>query len=472
MIQSVTGESREPYVTEPVTDYREQAIAEVERFPSIQLSSVIEGNRTAGHQELNSVSIHELTATLQRAGQYFAEGDVGPSNTGPEEYIRNVVRVTGLPITTVRSAVETIRQTFENVESAIRAQTPSTNLRILDDLYYESPEKTTIGYVPKGHNLGLLAPSNHPAVLSLALVAYAMKYPLAIRPSDGDPFTPARIVHALHEAGVPEESAILLPGDREVGTKILEQSDLAMGFGGEQLQRKYASSPGVKIHGPGNSKVFVDADYAEQVETIDRLEEAMMADGGRGCINMSQIVTTGDAETIANRLAQRIKDVPVRSPLDEDSRIPALSDPDQAHRLDQLLTTNLSSPGAEDVTELYDSRPRVIEQDGATFLRPTVVLLDWSEFENGTHDLFQEFPFQYASVVAVPESEVVTALSDSLAVTLLSDSRDLERRALKEPSIEKLYANGELTCDIDLLEPHQGYISDFLYKKQAYRPSV
>jgi acyl-CoA reductase-like NAD-dependent aldehyde dehydrogenase len=413
----------------------------------------------------------DLIELMADAGDHFAEDDLGPHDTSPNEYIENVVRVTGLPRRTVTKAVGTIHHSFTNIDAAIAAQAPDSDTTVYDTLHYNPTEDITAGYVPKGDNLGLIAPSNHPAVFTLALAVYGMKYPLAIRPSDSDPFTPTRIVHALHEAGLPEESVLLLPGDREIGEKAVEYSDMAIGFGGTELQQKYDSSATVKIHGPGNSKVFVDADRVEADTTVDRLEKAMMADGGRGCINMSQIVTTGSADLLADHLAERIGNVPVRDPLDDAARIPAVPEGEQAEKFDRLISRNLDSSTVEDVTERYDDRPRVIQQNGVTFLRPTVLRLDWGEFEGGEHDLFQEFPFQYATVVSVPASEVDEALSNSLAVTLLSDDRELERTLLRDPSIEKLYANGQLTCDIDLREPHEGYLSDLLFKKQAYRKS-
>ncbi len=470
-VQAITGESRDPYVTESITGYQQQLIAEVERFPSIQVSSIIERNQTTGRKSLSKLSIQDLAERMADAGDHFAEDNLGPDNISPEDYIENVVRVTGLPISTVTKAVKIIHQSFKNIESAIQAQSPGTDTTVFDTLHYDATEDVTAAYIPKGDNLGLIAPSNHPAVFSLALAVYGMKYPLTIRPSDGDPFTPARVVHALHKAGVPEESVALLPGDREIGEKTVENSDLVIGFGGAGLQQKYDSNYNVKIHGPGNSKVFVDAEQVEEDSTILQLEEAMMADGGRGCINMSQIVTTGSADLLADHLAQRIGNIPVRDPLEESARIPAVTDVEQAEKFDRLINRKLNSSKTEDVTERYDDRPRVIQQNEVTYLRPTVLRLDWDEFEDGEHGLFQELPFQYATVVSVPESDIEDALSNSLAVTLLSNNHKLERTLLREPSIEKLYANGELTCDIDLREPHEGYLSDFLFKKQAYRKS-
>lgn len=470
-VQSITGNTREPYVTESVTGYRQQPIAEVERFPSIRASTIIERNQTTGKKKLAELSIQDLMELMADAGDHFAEDNLGPENTSPEEYIENVVRVTGLPISTITEAVNMIRQSFNDIESAVQAQSPGEDITVFDTLYYESTEDVTAAYIPKGDNLGLIAPSNHPAVFSLALAVYGMKYPVTIRPSDGDPFTPARIVHALHKAGVPEASVVLLPGDREIGEKTVENSDMAIGFGGTDLQQKYDSNHNVKIHGPGNSKVFVDAEQVEEDSTILQLEEAMMADGGRGCINMSQIVTTGNADILADHLARRIANVPIRDPLEASARIPAVTEVEQAEKFERLISQTLNSSTAEDVTERYDDRPRVIQQDEVTYLRPTVIRLDWEEFEDGEHRLFQELPFQYATVVSVPERDIEDALSNSLAVTLLSNNHERERALLREPSIEKLYANGELTCDIDLREPHEGYLSDFLFKKQAYRKS-
>ena len=186
-VQSITGDSHKPYVTESVTGYQQQPVAEVERFPSIQVSTIIKRNQTTGKKELAEFSIEDLIDLMADAGDHFAEDNLGPDNTSPEDYIENVVRVTGLPISTVTKAVKMIRQSFKNIESAILAQSPGTDTTVFDTLHYDATEDVTAAYIPKGDNLGLIAPSNHPAVFSLALAVYGMKYPLSIRPSAGDP---------------------------------------------------------------------------------------------------------------------------------------------------------------------------------------------------------------------------------------------------------------------------------------------
>ncbi|MBX0288597.1 aldehyde dehydrogenase family protein [Haloarcula salinisoli] len=471
-IVAATGTDRqEPVVTADVTGFEGDPIGAVERFPSMEVPSVIERNQHQGKAALNALDSGELVSMLAEAGSHFAKGTLGPENTTVDEYVTNVVRATGLPVRAVREAVTAIRSALESVDTTLRSQLPGDDVTVIDTLQYDTGTERTVGYVPRGRNLALLTPSNHPAVVALSVVALGAKYPMAIRPSNQEPFTAARLVHALHEAGLPKESVVLLPGEREVGQTAVEQSDLALGFGGPDLQNRYADVSNVKIHGPGNSKIFVDSDYLQRDEVLDMCRTAVMTGGGRACTNATQIVTTGDGSLLAKKLAQRVAGATVTAPLSERAEVPAVVAPAEADRIDRLIDTNLTTGAGEDLTARYDDRDRVIEQNGITYLRPTVLHLDWNDFDDGRHVLASELPFQYTVVVQVPKTDIGTALSDSLAVTTFTHDDGLEETLLRDSSIEKLFANGEMVSDIDLREPHQGFLTDFLFRKQAYRPS-
>lgn len=464
------GKKSDPYRTTSVESYRGNKIAEIERFPTVKINSALEKNRKSKNN-LQDTDIDQVIEIMQEAGNIFKKQSLGPGNMSFEEYAENVSKSTGLPIKNVRRSADIIQNSFKEIRSSLAAQSPMGDIKALDKGYYTISTGQKAGYVRKGENLGILAPGNHPSVISLALISYASKYPIAISPSDKEPFTPARVVKALYKAGSPENTIYMLPGDREVGSKIVEDSDRAIGFGGNTLKSKYSDRSDIKVHGPGNSKIFVDKGFEDDEAVYRMMEEAMMRDGGRGCINMSHILTTGNAEEIADKMASKVIDNQILMPTSEDAVIPASPSPKRAKNINQLIQQDLTSSNAKDISrKLRDNKERLVQKNGATFLRPTVLLLEENAVTEGNR-LFKEYPFQYCTVTEISEDKLDDKLSDTLTLSMFTNDEEKIEAALRDPSIEKVYASQVTTCDIDLNEPHEGYLLDFLFKKKAFRPS-
>ncbi len=463
------GEKSEPYRTKNIESYRGEKIGEIERFPTVKINSALKKNRES-KKKLQETDIDQLIEIMQDAGDIFKSRSLGSGETSFDQYAEQVSESTGLPIRNVYRSADMIQDSFKQVKSSLRAQSPMGDISSLDKGYYETSSGQKAGYIRKGDNLGILAPGNHPSVISLALISYASKYPIAICPSDKEPFTPARVVNALYKADAPEDTLYMLPGDREVGSKIVEDSDRSIGFGGDALKKKYSDRNNIKIHGPGNSKIFVEKGFEEDEAVYRMMEEAMMRDGGRGCINMSHIITNGDAEKIAEKMASRVIGNEIVKPTSEDAFIPASPDPQRAKSINRIIQQETNGKNAEDITQkLRDNKKRLVEKKGATFLRPTVLLLE-EDVASKNSRLFKEYPFQYCTVTEISEDKTKEKLSDTLTLSMFTNDEEKIKSALRDPSIEKVYASQDTTCDIDLREPHEGYLLDFLFKKKAFRP--
>lgn len=461
------GKYSDPYRKKPVESYRGKKIAEIERYPTVKINSVLEKNRES-MKKLRDINIDRIIELMNDAGDIFKEQQLGSEETGFSEYAKKVSRSTGLPISNVKRSADIIEDSFNQIQSSIKAQLPTGDIKSLDKGYYTNPVNQETGFVRKGDNLGILAPGNHPSVISLALISYASKYPVTISPSDKEPFTPTRVVDALYQAGAPEDTVYMIPGDREVGSKVVEDSDRAIGFGGDKLKNKYSDKNRIKIHGPGNSKIFVDKGFEDEEAIYRMMEEAMMRDGGRGCINMSHIVTTGDAEKIAEKMASKVTGNEILEPTNEDAVIPASPNPERADKINKLIQRELNGSKSEDISRRLDKEERLTQKNGATFLRPTVLLLK-EDSDSKESRLFKEYPFQYCTVTEVSEKEVEDKLSNTLTLSMFTNDESKVESALRDPSIEKVYASQDTTCDIDLREPHEGYLLDFLFKKKAFR---
>lgn len=441
------GEKSEAFNTEQITDYRGEVIDEVEQHPSIAVSDDIEQNKEAS-RELRDIEIEEWMRTLEEAAENLQERR---ENTDLAEHI---ARSTGNPVTSVDNSVKAIEEALRDMDQIMDAQLPGEGLEVLDD-----PVQDNYALVPEGENLGLIAPSNHPSVMALPATALGTQTPLAIRPAHDDVFTSQALVESLYEAGAPADSIYFLPGNRDVSEKVMEHSDQTIAFGGGQLQQAYKGTEGVHVFGPGESAIYIDEEFTDSEEVYDMVEEAMMRDGGRGCINTSQVLTNGDSSEVAQRIAERISKYEVKDILDPEAKIPAFKDSESADQINQFLSSKTSP---EQVNN--DEDERLVEHEGGTYLRPTVV-----DLESYDSELATELPFQYMTVAQIEEDEFEDAVSGSLSLALFTEDESLREKALYHPDVEKVYADGAATCDFRLTEPHEGYITDIVMQKKAYR---
>ena len=78
-----------------------------------------------------------------------------------------------------------------------------------------------------------------------------------------------------------------------------------------------------------------------------------------------------------------------------------------------------------------------------------------------------EYLFPFASVVEVPQEEVVTRIGPTLVATALTEDEHLTRQLLAAPHIERLNLGPIPTHEIAWDQPHEGNLFDFLYQQRA-----
>lgn len=445
------GEEYKSLDKEVLTNYSGEEIGEISQLsPMVLYTGEMDKLEEEGFRKLQEMPTKEVLEKIRTSADYFSSEVDGRDF---EEYCENVSQLTGLPISDVRKAGKMMAGGLKEVEQTVKAQLPNENLDLLDG--YEEGNNFVLS--PKGKSLGVVPPSNHPAVNTVWVNGTAMKFPTAIRPANEEPLTSRRVIRSLQETGLPDEALSYLPGDRQFADELLNESDLGIIFGSDRVISKYEDNGRIETFGPGNSKLYIDEDYVDEDIALDIAKEAMMADGGRGCINISQIVTEENGRKFAERLAEEVNDYDLKDPLDEEAVIPAMNKED-AERLNSYIEEAIK--GAEDLT-YPNELDRYAVKDGAGFIRPTVVYINDNPDE---HELFTEFPFQYSSVTDYEEG----ILKDTLTLTMLTDDTDKVEEALSDPSIEKVYV-GVPSNDIDLKQPHEGYLADFLFKKKAYK---
>ena len=116
---------------------------------------------------------------------------------------------------------------------------------------------------PTTDALGLVMPSNSPAVNSLWLPSIALKTPIVMKPGRDEPWTPFRLIQAFIAAGCPKEAFGFYPTDRRRGghsQALWTGIDLRR----QEHHRSVCRRSGVQVHGPGFSKILIGDDMIEK----------------------------------------------------------------------------------------------------------------------------------------------------------------------------------------------------------------
>jgi acyl-CoA reductase-like NAD-dependent aldehyde dehydrogenase len=440
-----------------------------------------------GQAALKKFSVAQLIEICAKTGEQFLNGtlplgDKGHTQT-PQQYIETLSSTSGLPHVMVRRNMEKIHLALTNMKTVLNGLSRGLDLSILDS---GSGEQfgTRLSYFPTTPALGLVIPSNSPAVNSLWLPSIALKTPVIIKPGKEEPWTPYRLIQAFIAAGAPAEAFGFYPTDHEGAGEILKTCGRALIFGDKSTTAQYANNPAIQAHGPGWSKFLIGDDCIENWrDYVDVMAASISDNGGRSCINASAIVVPKYAAEIAEALAQKLGPIAPTKPDDENARLSGFANPKMADFIDGAIEEGLKTPGATDVTARYrivgqasslpsaemdrqDACPtnsRKVTFDGGTFVRPTIVLCD-----SFAHPLAnREFLCPYASVVQVPQSEMLKQIGYTLACSVITKDAKFIEQAMAYPEIDRLNIGPVSTMKISWDQPHEGNMFEFLWQRRS-----
>jgi acyl-CoA reductase-like NAD-dependent aldehyde dehydrogenase len=416
---------------------------------------------------LKALSYDQLITICSKASEFFMNaalplGDAGQSQTA-DQYTELLSATSGLPFVMVRRNMQKIAQALSDMRTVLNGLTRGLDLRILDE---GSGEQwgTGFSFFSTTDSLGLVLPSNSPGVNSLWLPAIPLKIPVILKPGREEPWTPHRLIQAFVAAGCPAAAFGFYPTDHEGAAEILRTCGRAQVFGDSSTIELYANNPAIEVHGPGLSKILIGEDQIERwPEFIDVMVASIVDNGGRSCINASAVVVPRHAAEIADALAQELGPIaPLPAP-DENARLSAFANPSMADAIDATIEEGLRTPGAADVTGKYRGGPRKVIFEGATYLRPTIVLCN-----SFAHPLAnREFLFPYASVVQVPQDQMLDQIGPSLVVTAITQDPAFREALLASRGNDRLNLGPISTMRISWDQPHEGNLFEFLYRRRA-----
>ena len=422
---------------------------------------------SSARKKLQNFRTQELIEICHRAGDLFLNESLplgsGKHLQSAQEYLETLSSTSGLPHVMVRRNMEKIHYALCHMEVILNGLTRGLDLDVLDRGYGEQ-SGSPVCFHPTTQALGLVMPSNSPAVNSLWLPAIPLKIPVVMKPGKDEPWTPYRLMQAFIQAGCPAEAFGFYPTDHEGAADILRLCNRALIFGDKSTTDQYAGNPGVQVHGPGFSKVIIAEDEIENwMDYIDVLVRSISENGGRSCINASAVIVPRYAKEIADELGRRlgpVKPLPVDDP---QAVLSGFANPKMAEWIDAAIEADLSEAGAYDATAPYRDGSRLVEAEGGTYLRPTIIAC-----ESMDHPLAnREFLCPYASVVELTQEKMLDLIGPTLVVSAITKDQAFIQELLLDSRIERLNIGPIPTMKISWDQPHEGNLFEFLYKRRS-----
>ncbi|MEW6307417.1 MAG: aldehyde dehydrogenase, partial [Verrucomicrobiota bacterium] len=152
---------------------------------------------------LKKFTVEQLLEICAKTGELFVNGTLPLGDKGhtqsPQQYIETLSRTSGLPHVMVKRNMAKIHYSLTNMRTVLNGLTRGLDLSIIDRGHGQQGG-ATVCYYPTTKALGLVMPSNSPAVNSLWLPAIPLKTPVVIKPGREEPWTPYRLIMAFIEA--------------------------------------------------------------------------------------------------------------------------------------------------------------------------------------------------------------------------------------------------------------------------------
>jgi acyl-CoA reductase-like NAD-dependent aldehyde dehydrogenase len=417
-------------------------------------------------RKLAALSVAELIAISKRAAGHFLSDPLplGDTTQTPEDYVAQTSATTGLPYALVRRNMSKIHGMLAEVDSVLAGLTRELDLGVLDSGFADS-NGHLLSFFPRGDALGVILPSNSPGVHSLWIPAIAMKIPLVLKPGSAEPWTPYRIIQALIRAGCPGEAFGYYPAGHGAAGEILRSCGRGMLFGDVATARAFGNDPRIEIHGPGYSKVILGEDEIDNWERyLDVIVSSIAENSGRSCVNASGVWVPRHGDKIAEALAERLAQIQPLPAEDERARLAPFADPSVAERISAMIDQGLDEPGARDVTAESRGGARVARAHNCTYLLPTIIRC------GPEHSLAnREFLFPFASVVEMPEAQMLEAIGPTLVLTAITNNERLKERILTSSNAGRLNFGPIPTNQISWDQPHEGNLFDHLYARRAFQ---
>lgn len=434
-----------------IYDYKGNELDKIEIIPSIMLTYKLQEQKES-YREASSEKLLEI---IKAAGTILMNEIINKESV--EDYYLKYSLSTGLPYSVGVNGLRAISEKMINIEKIVKSEVPKGQIGCLDTGLVEE-EYNKLAVAKEGQLLGVIAPSNHPAVHISWITALALKYSVVVKPGRDDPYTPMRIVRALIIAGINPHLLSVIPMEHHYIKSFIKTCDKTIVYGNKETVKLFDEQK-IISRSEGNSKVFISmSEGYEEEEALSIAFNSVLHDGGKRCTNASMIVVKGgSARDFAYKLAKKFSQVKIMDPTDEKAMVGCFKDLQLASKLNDFIDNNLGD--AEDVTLSLIGKERLVKKGAYAFLRPTVIYCPTPK----STLLNNELPFPFVTVIGGGEGD----LKGGLAVSLVNTSKEVATEILRDPHNSRVIINGPTYKD-KVGSPHDGSLFHKLYKTKAY----
>jgi acyl-CoA reductase-like NAD-dependent aldehyde dehydrogenase len=414
---------------------------------------------------LSSYTVQDLLDICVRAADIFCEDtlSMGDAEQSPERYVELLSGTSGLPHALCWANMKKLHKAMSEMPGILRGLSRGLDMSIIDAGTGEQ-NGLVMSYLPATDAIAGVLPSNSPGVNSIWLPAFVLKIPVVLKPGREEPWTPYRVIQSLIKAGAPAAAFGFYPTSHEGADLMMRRCGRGIIFGDDKTTERYAHNPNIERHGTGRSKILVGEDMIDQwPELVDLMVTSVSNNGGRSCVCASTIIVPRHADEIAKAVAEKLARLEPKGALDPDAQLSAFANPRFAELIDKAVESSLEESGATDVTASYRDAPRLSEFEGGKYLLPTIVRCDSIDHPLGN----TEFLFPFASVVEMPQAEMISNIGPSLVVSVISEDQAFIDQAVSSPDIDRLNIGRLPTTKVEWDQPHEGNLFELLYRRRA-----
>lgn len=235
-------------------------------------------------------------------------------------------------------------------------------------------------------------------------------------------------------------------------------------FGSAQTVQQYSGNPHVQAHGPGFSKILLGDDIVDRWEDyLDMMVESVASNSGRGCINCSGIWASRHTKQIAEAIAARIGPMEALPPTDPKAELAAFTNKQMATGTWAMIQQDLAESGVTDMTASYG--PRLVERERCGYLRPMVIHAD----SPSRGVAAKEYMFPFVSVVECPQKDMIKSIGQTLIGSAITHDAAWIDELTNAVNIDRLNIGSIATNRLNWLQPHEGNLTEFLFRNRAYQ---
>jgi acyl-CoA reductase-like NAD-dependent aldehyde dehydrogenase len=424
-------------------------------------------NASRARDVLREISIDELITRAGKAGELYMNGTLpmGDGSQTPDQFVRAQSASTGLPERMCRANMKKNAFVLAEMRAILTSLTRGLDFGILSRGHGEE-RGVPLSYQPQSPVVGLVLPSNSPGVHTLWLPVIPLQIGLVLKPGPQEPWTPYRMTEAFAQAGIPREAMSIYPGLGDVGAAVLESCGRSLIFGGTATVDRYRGNPAVQAHGPGFSKILIGDDQVDRWEQfLDVMTDSVFLNSGRGCINCSGIWASRHTREIANAIAGRLAAIRPLPPDHPDASLAAFTVPGVADAISKEIDTDVQAPGVTEVSAKHRDGSRLIKDNRADYLLPTVVHCESPDAPIAK----KEFMFPFVTVVQCPEAKMLEAIGPTLVCSAITCNPAFRSSLLDAVHIDRLNLGPVPTIQLNWLQPHEGNLIDFLFRARAFQ---